>query len=493
MTGVQTCALPILSASLIAAAPASQASTPSTIYTTGFDTPAGIALDSAGNLYVADYHANTITKVVSTYGVPTLTTIGSGFLYPLGVAVDSANNVYVADYGHSRVEKIAADGTTQSDVSSGFTNPTGVATGPSGDIYVSDTTAVVHVSADGSKTTVATGFTNAQGIARDQVGNLFVTDKKDGAGYVARIDHITHSVSTIATGFRGPVGIALDPSGDVLVADQYANTIDRISTGGISNIVMSDPIAPMGVAVTDVGRIVTGSLRDFQTPKTGKILVAPAQASAPSIAMAALPAVSQTKQLNVSWTSSALATMATVDVRYRSASSGAPLPSTYKTLVAGSREFNASLAGNTDTRYCFSAMSHTSIGATSSWSAESCTTIPIDDRGLVRSKAAAWTSTSDIGWLASTASMSTVKGSSLTTTKVRTVKSLSVLGLTCPTCGSLDVYVGSTKVGSISLKASTSRRVLLNPIRLPKVKTGKVSLVVASTGKWVKIDGVVIS
>ena len=385
-----------MSASLMVAAPASQASTPSTIYTSGFATPAGIALDSAGNLYVSDYAANTVTKVVSTSGAPTFTSMGSGFRNPLGVAVDPANNVYVADYLNSRVVKISADGTTQSDVSSGFTYPTGVATGPSGDIYVTDVTDVVHVSADGSKTTVVQGFVNAQGIARDQVGNLFVTDTKDGVGYVARIDHITHKVTTIANGFQRPVGIALEASGDVLVADQYANTINRISKGGISTIVMSDPVLPLGVGVTEVGDIVTGSLGD-PTTKTGKILVSPARKSAPSIAMSALPAVSQTKQLTVSWTSSALATMATVDVRYRAASAGAAMPSTYKTLVTGSREFSTRLAGITDTRYCFSAMSHTSLGAASTWSAESCTTIPIDDRGLVRSKAAAWTSTSDAG------------------------------------------------------------------------------------------------
>jgi sugar lactone lactonase YvrE len=477
-----------MTALLIASAPASTASSTSTVYTAGFATPAGLALDSAGSLYVSDYATSVVSKVSLLYGVPTLTPLGSGFRYPLGLAVDGAKNVYVADYGNGRVEKIAENG-TQTDVGSGYTYPAGVALGPSGDVFVTDVHDVVQVTPGGVKTTVASGFEFAQGIARDSAGNLFVTDTKNGVGYVARIDALTHAVSTAATGLTRPVGLALEPSGDLVVAEPDASLVVRVTTGGKTIVLTQDAYVPSGVTVTPTGDVLTGSLGD-PVMKTGKILQVATPSTAPAIKMSALPSVSLVTNVAPSWTSSAIATMAAVDVRYRSASAGAALPATYTSLTAGTRQFTASLAGAPDTRYCFSAKSRTSLGAESNWSAESCTSIPMDDRGLVRGKA--WTLTSDAGWLASTSSTATVKGASLTTPKVRKVSSVAVLGWTCPACGTADIYVGPKKIGSISLKSTTSKRVLLPAIKLAKAQSGKVSLVVTSSGKWVKIDGIAL-
>ena len=481
----------VLAASLIASAPASSAAVASNIYATGFATPAGLAFDSSGALYVSDYASNVITKVSLIYGEPTLTPIGSGFRYPLGVAVDAAKNVYVADYGNSRVEKIAADG-TQTDVGSGYTYPAGVAVGASGELFVADVHDVVQVSAAGAKTTIASGFEFAQGIARDSLGNLFVTDTRNGVGYVARIDHVTHAVTTVASGLLRPLGVAIDPSGDLIVADNYASKVVRISGPGVVSTVSTGLTSPIGVAVTSMGAVLAGSQGD-PTQKTGEIRQVGSSAAAPTVVMSALPAISQTTKLVPSWKSSAVASVGTVDVRYRSAAAGAALPTTYTSLARDSRELSANLVAATDTRYCFSVMSKTSIGAMSAWSAETCTNVPLDDRALVRSKPAAWSSTADAAALASTASSATVKGSSLTTSKPRKVASIALLGWTGPAAGTVDVYVGTKKVGSVSLKAATSRRTLLAPIKLAKALTGKVSLVVTSTGKQVKIDGIALS
>jgi hypothetical protein len=73
------------------------------------------------------------------------------------------------------------------------------------------------------------------------------------------------------------------------------------------------------------------------------------------------------------------------------------------------------------------------------------------------------------------------------------VKSISLVSWTCPTCGVVDVYVGATKVGTVSLaKAGAAKRSLLSPIRLTSARTGKVKVVVTSVAKRVSIDGIAI-
>jgi hypothetical protein len=76
----------------------------------GFAHPFGVAVDSAGNVYVADFGNNAVKKIVAVGGLTssasTVNTLGSGFASPKGVAVDGAGNVYVADLGNSAVKKI---------------------------------------------------------------------------------------------------------------------------------------------------------------------------------------------------------------------------------------------------------------------------------------------------------------------------------------------------------------------------------------------------
>ena len=109
----------------------------------GFNLLGSVAVDGAGNVYVADYGNNAVKKIPysgGSYGTPV--TLDSGFSFPQGVAVDGGGNVYVADYAHSAVKEIPYSGGgygTPVTLASGFDQPQGVAVDGAGNVYVGDT------------------------------------------------------------------------------------------------------------------------------------------------------------------------------------------------------------------------------------------------------------------------------------------------------------------------------------------------------------------
>src|ERR1700677_2126975 len=75
-----------------------------------FSSPQGVAVDSAGNIYVAD-SGNKAIRQVTLPGVVTRWVRGSVLISPYGVAVDSGTNIYVADYGGGAIRKVTPVGT----------------------------------------------------------------------------------------------------------------------------------------------------------------------------------------------------------------------------------------------------------------------------------------------------------------------------------------------------------------------------------------------
>src|SRR5436305_1935475 len=123
-----------------------------------FDSPAGIALDSNGNILVADTGNGRIEKFSPTGSfLSVIASKGSGYgqlAEPNGIAVDQSGNIYVAEAGNHRVQKLAADGTFIAEWKGpdpGFYGPRRIAIGPDNSVYVVDQgrTRIVKFSPDG--------------------------------------------------------------------------------------------------------------------------------------------------------------------------------------------------------------------------------------------------------------------------------------------------------------------------------------------------------
>jgi sugar lactone lactonase YvrE len=258
-------------------------------------------VDSAGNLYIADQGNNRIRKVDLNGIITTVAGNGSnGFSgdngpatsamlsSPTGITVDSAGNLYIAEYGNNRVRKVDVNGiitTFAGNGTPGLSGDNGPATsaavnGPdrvtldrAGNLYIADqrNNRIRKVDVNGIITTVAGGgsggdggpATSAQlnspyGIVVDAAGNLYIADSSNYR--VRKVD-----VNGIITAFAGngvnnfsgdggaatsasvflPNGVALDSFGDVFITEYNASHVRKVST---STPVLTFPDTVIGTA-----------------------------------------------------------------------------------------------------------------------------------------------------------------------------------------------------------------------------------------------------
>jgi RHS repeat-associated protein len=255
-------------------------------------TPAGVAADASGNLYIADAYNYRVRKVDANGIITTVAGNGTrGYAGdggpaieaqlqgPFGVAMDSAGNLYLADTGNHRVRKVDTNGiiTTVAGngdpgfsgdggpaVQAGLTAPTGVATDPHGNLYIADTNnhrirkvtasgIIITVAGDGRSQFSGDGgpATEASlylpmGVAANAYGHLLFADY--GNHRVRKVD-ANGIITTVAgngdPGFSGdggpaadahlrhPTSVRVDSYGNLYIADSGNHRVRRVYANGI--------------------------------------------------------------------------------------------------------------------------------------------------------------------------------------------------------------------------------------------------------------------
>ncbi len=296
--------------------------------------PQGLAVDSTGNLYIADAGNNRVrlvdpTGIITTFAGSGGTSPGGPGTFndggpaanallhlPQGVAVDKSGNVFIADTGDNRICKVTPDGTITSvagdslasffgdggnAASAELQHPSDVAVDSSGNLYIADTAnaAIRKVTTDGLINSIAgngtIGFSGDAGfavkagliapmsVAVDSSGNVFIVENGDSR--IRQIDtkgNINTIAGTGTAGFGGdgsaalpaqfnsPSGIAVDSSGSLFIADSLNLRIRKIAGSNISTVagngLLSDSgdggaataaqlNSPLGVAVDSSGNL----------------------------------------------------------------------------------------------------------------------------------------------------------------------------------------------------------------------------------------------
>jgi DNA-binding beta-propeller fold protein YncE len=239
------------------------------VLATGFKQPTGIAVDSQGNVFVADRQNNAVKEILASNG--TTVTVGSGFSVPSGVAVDKHNNVFVADTINNAIKEIVAvNGTipaspTIRTLSTSFNFPAGVAVDAAGNVFVADTSnsavkelVAVNGSIPATPTivTLGSGFNFPFGIAVDQNDNVYVADTVNGKIKELLKTGNYMTIDTIGTGFIRPYGVWVDATGNVFAADSTTNNVSEISADHTKTTVIGGAFdAPAGVTTDAVGNV----------------------------------------------------------------------------------------------------------------------------------------------------------------------------------------------------------------------------------------------
>jgi hypothetical protein len=220
---------------------------------------------------------------------------------------------------------------------------------------------------------------------------------------------------------------------------------------------------------------------------------APVDSEAPIATMDQLPGATLAASLRLSWSGSDGVEgtgVASFDVRYRSAPPTSGFGEyVHPTHLERTVVRSATIAVIPGREYCASVRARDGAGNVGTWSVERCSAVGLDDRTLTRS--GNWNLGTGSAYMYETWSRTTAKGSSLTLAGVST-RQIGVVARTCPTCGSVDVYVDSTFAGRASLYAPTTRtkQVLWLP-SLAATEVGTARLVSAS-GRQVIVDGILI-
>lgn len=239
--------------------------------TAQFNSPAGVAVDGQGTVYVADALNHCIRAIAPTGVVRTVAgATGRGlqdgpgasarFQFPYGVAVDAQGTVYVADAGNHRIRIISSQGIVSTLAGNGSNLNYGV---------------VNHADGPGGSAL----FSNPFAVAVDGQGTVYVADadnycirKITSAGTVTTLAGNTMQGNANGTGgaalFDKPRGIAVDAAGVVYVADQYNGRICRITPAGLvstwtgmagakgfadGTLQEAQFYHPIGIAVTSTG------------------------------------------------------------------------------------------------------------------------------------------------------------------------------------------------------------------------------------------------
>ena len=210
-----------------------------TVFASGVGAAGGLAFDSAGNLFVADYSTGRISRIAPNGVTSTFAQLSGG---AVGLTIDASGNLFVGNMVNGTITEISPGGVSRL-FASGLNEPTALAFNSSGVLFEADAGSgnVNEFTTTGLISTFASGLNHPYGLAFDRTGNLLVASepapndlfKITPQGYV----------STFYSGYSAhPLGLAIDSNGNLFAADSTSGGIDEFTAEGVESIFAAKPV-----------------------------------------------------------------------------------------------------------------------------------------------------------------------------------------------------------------------------------------------------------
>jgi sugar lactone lactonase YvrE len=249
----------------------------------GLNSPRGMALDGAGNIYFISYPK--IVEWNKTNNTLTTLTQVSGGANPSGVAVDKNGNVYFSDGALNTVKEWnAATSNVTTLVSSGLNRPGGIAVDSAGNVYIADAfnnALKEWVAASGTVVTVVP-VTDPPGVALDVAGNVYIAG---GNGTLLEWQPATSNLVTLATqsqGVNGAGQLSVDGSGNVFEVDINDGVIQEwLAAYPNGRLPLASAYGQGGVAVDSSENLFLTYFRDGTVKELQRAFVDPTVKSEP--------------------------------------------------------------------------------------------------------------------------------------------------------------------------------------------------------------------
>jgi streptogramin lyase len=219
--------------------------------------PTAVAVAPGGDVFLLERYSNSVNRVQRFDDLGNYVTSWGGygtgngqFIHPKGIAVDSLGNVYVADTGNDRIQEFDSAGNLLTQWTT--LNPTGVAVDSSDVIYVAGNNNVARFDSSGTPLS-SWAVAGVVGAAVDGSDNIWLTV----GGTIKEYDNLGATLlGTYGGGaLSSPQSIAVAPGGKVYVADTGNGRIQRFSSAGVAEIEWGEypgsgvPDVPTGIAV----------------------------------------------------------------------------------------------------------------------------------------------------------------------------------------------------------------------------------------------------
>lgn len=218
----------------------------------GIDRPNGMVFDASGNMYVVNYAANSVSKILPD---GTVSEYVNNLNRPVDIDIDSQGNIYILNYSNNFVKVSLVDG-SRTEVATGLTYQKTIKVLNDGRVLIAKQKSLYEVALDGTvNLLVSGGLANPQGMVVNSQGVVFIANRSENT--ISK--YVDGKLSTYITGINQPYGMAVDGQDNLFVTSYTDNSLIKIAVDGTQAIITNQLSSPYDVKIDGNGNFIVSN------------------------------------------------------------------------------------------------------------------------------------------------------------------------------------------------------------------------------------------